>query len=676
MQERQGRLFLALFLSLGIWMLLQYFFFPPEIKPPAKSDQELSDTVNQSESQTKKETDPQNQLPGSGGTASGQTLTGQKVPSAPAPVDPSKIKKFYINTDPYLIELSSLGGRIERFYIQNHPEPDGSELQILKDPARHTIEFNGKQYMAIEISRNAGFDFNPIFDKEQIPVSVFNNLLFSASESEEGKKIEFSAPSPNGSFVLKKIYQFFPKENYFKFDLEIINLKNEKLVFAQKKQPIYFRSFGSLGPLLRPLEELSDREKSSFFRYYRVDGSFDDFMDGVTTDGALTRFFGGSTENEERYDLKRASSEGVDFAGMGSRYFIAVLDPLDEKEAPDAVALDKKTGNETGTLFVYEDILLEPKETRRLSFAAYVGVREPDGMAFRDPDLDPRKNKKSPFYGLSEALDKSFNQGLTTPFRNGIVWILKKIHTFVVPNYGWAIIIFAVLFKAVFFPLNQKQADSMKKMQELSPQIKELNERYADDPQTKNQKIMELYRKNKVNPMGGCLPMLIQIPIFIALYTAFSDTVDLWESPFLWIQDLSEPDTIYTLTGFMGISAIHLNALPLIMVGTQVLQSRLTVVSSDPNQKMMMYMLPVVMLYFFWSMPSGVTLYWTIQNILSIAQQVLTNKFGKDAKLKRDAAGGTSSSSGSNPNSSGKNFQNSGSPAQRRSQQNRGRRKK
>jgi YidC/Oxa1 family membrane protein insertase len=189
--------------------------------------------------------------------------------------------------------------------------------------------------------------------------------------------------------------------------------------------------------------------------------------------------------------------------------------------------------------------------------------------------------------------------------------------------------------------LNQKQADSMKKMQELSPQIKEINEKYEKDPQLKQQKIMELYKTNKVNPMGGCLPMLIQIPIFIALYTAFSDTVDLWESPFLWVNDLSEPDTVYTLPSSLGIFALNVNLLPLVMVGSQILQSRFTVVSTDPNQKMMMYLMPLVMLYFFWSMPSGVTLYWTIQNILSILQQLWTNKFGKDKKDAKQAIKGT-----------------------------------
>jgi YidC/Oxa1 family membrane protein insertase len=316
----------------------------------------------------------------------------------------------------------------------------------------------------------------------------------------------------------------------------------------------------------------------------------------------------------------------LDFSGTGSRYFIAVLDPLNHK--PSSVVLDSRAGYTTGIITAYGNWNLKPNATEELDFAAYVGVREIDGMAFKDKSLDPEITKTSVFAGLSDKLNKSFNQGLTTPFRNGIVWVLKKMHDYI-PNYGWCIIIFSILFKLVFYPLNQKQAESMKKMQELNPMIQEINEKYAKDPTVKQQKIMELYKKHNANPMGGCLPMVVQIPIFIALYTAFSDTIELWKSPFLWITDLSEPDTIWNSPSLLGYGSIALNILPLIMVGSQIIQTRMTAVVSDPNQKTMMYFMPVIMLYFFWSMPSGVTLYWTMQNILSILQQIYTNKFVK-----------------------------------------------
>ncbi|NCN09278.1 MAG: membrane protein insertase YidC [Leptospira sp.] len=630
MQERQGRLFLALFLSLGIWLGIQYFFFPPELKKvdgnQTSEDASLKEAISDSNKDPKVATQEINKP------------TIKAIPSGIKPVDPASIKKYYIKTEPYLIELSSLGGRVEKFFIQNHKEPDGSELQILKDPKKHTITFENQEYVAIEISRQQGFDFNLIADQEKIPYSSFNERNFSSSFDEAKMTYEFQIQSDDKSYILKKIYQFFPNENYFIYKMEIRNLTNSSLVLASPKNPLYLRSFGSLGPFTKAESEMSDRDKANFFRYYYLDDSFKDFLDGTTTAGFLSNIFGNDTEGQI-FDVQKGTGELVDFAGTGSRYFIAVLDPLNHK--PEGVLLDTRANNTSGVLMNYDDISIEAGKTETYDYAAYVGIREADGMAFRDSSLDPKKTKKTPFYGLSESLDKSFNQGLTTPFRNGIVWILKKIYTFIIPNYGWAIILFAILFKAVFFPLNQKQADSMKKMQELSPQIKEINEKYEKDPQLKQQKIMELYKTNKVNPMGGCLPMLIQIPIFIALYTAFSDTVDLWESPFLWVNDLSEPDTVYTLPSSLGIFALNVNLLPLVMVGSQILQSRFTVVSTDPNQKMMMYLMPLVMLYFFWSMPSGVTLYWTIQNILSILQQLWTNKFGKDKKDAKQAIKGT-----------------------------------
>lgn len=648
MEDRQLRIFLALFLSLGIWLFLQYIFFPPQEKSKPKTNTVQEDTLLKPDTIDK-------------------TVPEEKSKILTPTVNPKEIRYFYIETAPYLIKISSLGARIEEFYIRNHPEPDGTELKILKDPSKHKILFNDKEFIAIEISRGKGFDFNPIWDKDTIPNSFLNSIHFNCRNQESEYLISCKAPIPNSKAILTKNYHFYPKENYFRFELIIENPTNEKIYLATNQQPLFFRSFGSLGPLVKPEKEMTDRDYANFFRYFYIDGTFSDYLDGTSTEGFFSKWFGGTKLEDPRFDIRKSNStEAVDFAGTGSRYFIAVLDPLNYN--PEGVLLDNRTGNETGVLLVYKNIELNPNDTLQYNYAAYVGVREPEGMAFRDSELDPFKNQRSPFKGLSSALDKSFNQGITTPFRNGIVWLLKKIYI-VVPNYGWAIVIFAILFKLVFFPLNQKQAESMKKMQELSPQIKEISEKYANDPQTKQMKIMELYKKHKVNPMGGCLPMLIQIPIFIALYTAFSDAVDLWESSFLWVKDLSEPDTVFVIP--LGSWNFHLNLLPLIMVVTQVIQTRMTVVSGDPNQKLMMYIMPVIMLYFFWSMPSGVTLYWTCQNILSILQQFYTNNFGKEAKEKKEKEKPTQAS-----NTNGSKLDNKPKLPGRREPQFRKRRKK
>jgi YidC/Oxa1 family membrane protein insertase len=167
---------------------------------------------------------------------------------------------------------------------------------------------------------------------------------------------------------------------------------------------------------------------------------------------------------------------------------------------------------------------------------------------------------------------------------------------------------------------------SMKKMQALQPLMNKLKEKYPDDPQKQQQEMMKLYKEHKVNPMGGCLPLLVQIPVFFALYTMLRATVELRGASFLWIKDLSMPDTIFDLGG------IPVNPLPLVMTATTLWQQKLTPTANvDPTQQKMMMLMPVMFLFFFYSMSSGLVLYWTVQNLLSILQQWLALRDQKPA---------------------------------------------
>ncbi|MEM7180689.1 MAG: membrane protein insertase YidC [Spirochaetota bacterium] len=627
-KEKQSRVLLAILLAMSCWYAINYFINLTKKPQQNITTQKNTENPNKQEnpdSPDNKTTTPQ-KAPDPKGDANEEKVIQKTKVEKPAVVDPADIKKHYIRTSSYLVEFSSLGGRIEKYYIKNYKSKSGGDVKVAKTP-EDSVEFQGQKYQAIEVSRERGFDFNPIQDKNEIPFSRFNKMNFAVSYDETKLSLTYTSPSPDDSYIYEKMYRFFPKENYFLFTVKITNQTNGDLVLGSQESPFLLRGFSSLGPLA-PREQMDERHKMHYFRFYYQDG-LEDSIDGTTTDGFFSNFFGSDSGADKRFKIVKKSDEKIDFLGSGSRYFIAVLDPL--KHQPGGVLIDNRKENTTGVLSLYDNLIIKQGESKDYQYAAYVGIREADGMAFRDSKLDPEQSKTSPFVGLSDKLNKAFNQGLTTPFRNAIVWLLKKLHA-VIPGYGWCIIIFGIAFKVAFYPLNQKQADSMKKMQELKPQIDKLNQKYEKDPAARQQKMMELYRKNNVNPMGGCLPMVVQIPIFIALYTAFSDTIDLWKEPFLWVNDLSEPDTIYKTPAIFGTSGINLNLLPLVMVATQIVQTRLTAVSTDPNQKMMMYFMPLIMLYFFWSMPSGVTLYWTIQNILSIVQQVLTNKFGKNSK--------------------------------------------
>ncbi|EKO80094.1 MULTISPECIES: membrane protein insertase YidC [unclassified Leptospira] len=620
MEDRQSRLFLALILSMGIWMGVNYFFFPSapnKTSETKKTNLDKPSDKKQDQVQTKEKK--------------------ESLPSKEIKRIPSENKKTLVVTESYVVELSSLGGRISKFYVKDFTAPSGELVQVArKDP--ETLTVDGKTYYGVELSREKGFDFNFTDSLNELPDSEWNRISFSLEENKTDRSVVFSAFSPDKTYQLKKTFRFFNGENYFKVTVSVVNLTKEKLSFASQKNIQYLRTFGSLGPFPKD-RPLNDRDTANFFRFYHLGGSFNDTLDGSSSVGfwsSIGNFFTGNSGADESFSLK-TSTEGIDFAGTGSRYFIAVADPLDHK--PQGIVLDNRPKNESGAVLVYNNITLGPGEVYDLDFASYVGIRESIGMVFHDPELDPNQTKNSPFAGLSSDLGKSFNQGMTAPFRNGIIWVLKQIYRFTIPNYGWSIIIFAILFKLVFYPLNQKQADSMKKMQELGPQLKTINEKFANDPKIRQQKTMELYKKNNVNPVGGCLPMVIQIPIFIALYSAFSDTIDLWNSPFLWVKDLSEPDVIWTSPAipYFTQTGIGLNLLALLMVGTQIFQTRMTSVSMDPNQKMLMYVMPVMMLYIFWNMPSGVTLYWTFQNILSIGQQWITNHLKKTEEKKKTA---------------------------------------
>jgi YidC/Oxa1 family membrane protein insertase len=226
--------------------------------------------------------------------------------------------------------------------------------------------------------------------------------------------------------------------------------------------------------------------------------------------------------------------------------------------------------------------------------------------------------------------------------------IMKYILDFfylLIPNYGVAIILLTLLTKLVFLPLTFKSSESMAKMAALNPKMAEIRARLKDKPDKMNQELAALYKKEKVNPLGGCLPMLLQIPVFFALYNLLNNHFELRGALFItgWIPDLSAPEAIlnfpFTIP-LLGWTALR--GLPILMVVSQILSSKFTQPTGTPQQggaqaKMFMYVLPVVFLFILYDMPSGLVLYWTVQNILSTAQQVYINWLRK--KKDTEAAG-------------------------------------
>jgi YidC/Oxa1 family membrane protein insertase len=220
---------------------------------------------------------------------------------------------------------------------------------------------------------------------------------------------------------------------------------------------------------------------------------------------------------------------------------------------------------------------------------------------------------------IAPGLDLTVDYGMLAIIAQPIHWLLSKIHS-VVGNWGWSIIILTILIKAVFYPLSETSYKSMAHMRQVTPRIQALKDRYGDDKERLNQAMMELYKKEKINPLGGCLPIVIQIPVFIALYWVLLESVELRQAPFaLWIQNLTAPDPYFVLPLLMGVSMF--------------IQQKLNPQPPDPIQAKVMMALPFVFTVFFAFFPAGLVLYWTVNNILSIAQQWhITRKIEAAAK--------------------------------------------
>jgi YidC/Oxa1 family membrane protein insertase len=222
---------------------------------------------------------------------------------------------------------------------------------------------------------------------------------------------------------------------------------------------------------------------------------------------------------------------------------------------------------------------------------------------------------------LGNGMDAVMQFGFFTWFCKLLVPTLNFFHK-LIPNYGVAIILLTFLVRILFWPLTHKSTVSMKRMQELQPKLKELQAKFKDNPKKLQQETWAIYRDNKVNPMSSCLPMLIQIPVFIALFNVLRSSVELRYAPFLWVVDLSEPENLLA-----GVLPFALNILPILMAATMALQSYLTPSAGDPQQqKMMMVMMPIMMLFMFYTFPAALALYWTVSQALSIVQMLMIRR--------------------------------------------------
>ena len=239
--------------------------------------------------------------------------------------------------------------------------------------------------------------------------------------------------------------------------------------------------------------------------------------------------------------------------------------------------------------------------------------------------VGPKKQSILWDLGLRDVMDF----GLWRWLCYGMVWVLNLFHA-LIPNYGVAIILLTVLVRILFWPLTHKSTIGMRKMQEIQPLLKEIQAKYKGNPQRLQQETWQLYREHKVNPLSSCLPMLVQIPVFFALFVVLRGAVELRYAPFLWIKDLSQPEALFASWFPFG----GLNILPILMAVTMALQSALTPSAGDRSQqRMMMLFMPIMMLIMFYNFASALSLYWTLSQLISIGQMWwIRKKYGTSAK--------------------------------------------
>ena len=245
-------------------------------------------------------------------------------------------------------------------------------------------------------------------------------------------------------------------------------------------------------------------------------------------------------------------------------------------------------------------VTVQPGQTANISNQVFLGPKEQERLANIEESL-----------GV-EGLALTVDFGVFTALSKPLFWVVSLFFK-LVGNWGWAIVLTTCLIKLIFYPLSAKSYKSMAAMKKLQPRIQTLKERHKDDRQKFQMEMMAMYKKEKVNPMGGCLPILIQIPVFLAFYWALLESVEMRHAPFMfWWQDLSAPDPYYVLPVLMGV--------------TQFLMTKLNPAPMDEMQKKVMMIMPLVLIFIFIGFPQGLVLYWVVNNILSMAQQWNINR--------------------------------------------------
>jgi len=503
-----------------------------------------------------------------------------------APFATGAEKIFTIETDFFKAEFTSKGGMLKRWELKEYTTWDKKNLVQLVSDSRigdlsllfTTTEGKIINTSALYFSQNATFSSKIISSGEEF------TLEYILPVTETGKLVR--------RYIVKN------GEYGFRTEQEFIELQN--IVSDEKFQLAWERGI-------------------HYSEHNSVDESNNAKANGYSG-GELTEIDASSNG-----DVPKSNFSGItEWVGTHTKYFGVALIPLQQKTVGGFLEGKHITTENKGMIEKYTVALKLP----------FKGTRE-------------EKSSVTVFLGpLKRSVLQSYNVELDKMLSLGWTWLVRPISEYfilplfnglhsIIPNYGIVLIIFAFIIKLLLHPLSKKSMHSMKKMQQLQPMLSELKEKYKDDPTKLNQATMRLYSDYGVNPAGGCLPLVLQMPILFALFAVFSSTIDLRHAEFFgWINDLSAPDVLFTLPFAIPLFNIQdVSGLAFMMGITMFVQQKQTV--TDPRQKMMVWMMPVMMTLLFNSFPAGLNLYYFLFNILSIVQQWYINKQHSNEPLKK-----------------------------------------
>lgn len=493
-----------------------------------------------------------------------------------------------VRTPLYEMTLTNLGAGPAKYVLLGHRTWDQNLVQMIADTSRsaYSLGFLSTQNYNIETDELV---FEPLFDESEIELSM-----------EESAELSYRYQMESGSSIIFT-YTFNADQYAYTIDIELDEM--EDYISGTNIE------FGWKAPL-NLTERDFGQDASNMAAYIYAGGSLEKFQ-----------------LDEMGRDEQRINGS-IDWVSTRTRFFGQYIKPVTGSNA--GIVMGEITGEPgvENTLhhyqsFIQSSFVNEPV----LTYELYNGpLRYYDLREFHDSAYDVVE--------IGYALIRWF----ADPIVRFAIIPFFAFGSMFISNYGILIILFGVLVKLLLFPLTQKSFKSMAAMRELQPQMKEIQEKYKDDPQKQQKETIALYKKAKVNPLGGCLPMLLQFPILITMFFFFQNSMLIRQEPFLWAQDLSAPDYILDLPFSIPFLGDQLAGFVLLMSAAMFLQTKISggmsggAPSSGPNLKFITYLLPVMLLFIFNNFASGLSLYYLVYNVLSIAQQAVINKQIKTEK--------------------------------------------